>query len=86
MQNARLCGTLPPESGETLVVAGIVWILVARSSAYLQALEEGEDGVGRAIAARFGARRGYPCQRSFLEFEVGVEVDLHRAQILVAQP
>ena len=62
------------------------WVLIASGAAYSQAVQEREKRVGRPIAGRLRVRRGSSSEGSFLEHEVGVEVDLGRAGVFVPEP
>ena len=53
---------------------------------WIRGFEEGEEGVGRAVAAGLAVGRRGAGERSFFEREVGVEVDLGGLDLLVAEP
>jgi hypothetical protein len=51
-----------------------------------QAIEESEERVWRAVAARFAVQRLGAGERSFFDGEVGVQVHLRGVDLLVSEP
>src|SRR5918999_1795572 len=58
----------------------------AVTRAWSEALEEGEQAVWGPVASRSCVGRGGAGERPFLQGEVGVEVDLGRVDVFVAEP
>jgi hypothetical protein len=71
-------------------VAGSLAVVGSRAQVFRiiasQLVEEGEELVGRLVAAGLGVRGCGAGQCLFFEGEMGVKVDLTRSRVLVAQP
>src|ERR1700679_1569945 len=86
MENRGLCGT--PSSGwaEPLVGRCSLESRAEKVPHNSQALEEGEDRVGRTIASWLVVGRSDARQGLLFHREIRMEVDLHGAQIFMTQP